>query len=1245
MSLNGTVWAARGPSPMGEGSRQDNGLVSAIAVNPNDPNVIYQGTAGGGVWRSIDGGQHWIPQFDRQAALGVGEPGALAIDPNNTDTIYIGTSGRVTPQAQAGLFKSTDGGNSCVRLGSGYPDGNVGNAIMFARQWINVIIVDPADSQTLYLASTSGVFRSQNGGLNWTPGAGIAGDVRSLVLDTSTPAGSRVLHAGLVDFAGVGQGVFTSTDGGQNRVQVLSASTPAVAAAVGAGGIGKVVVDIAPPTSPPNPAGVQVLYASMEGTFGAPDPVGFFVSTDRGGTWTQQLPATNMPTRTQGGYSFHFAVDPASPGDGATDIIYFGAVGQARSVDSGRHFSVLNGLHADTHSWAFVPQSGGGQSTVYSGNDGGIFVSTDGMNFSSLNSGGLQTGLFYNIDSKPDAGADVIVGALQDNEVETTSGVAPPAWTGTNGGDGWDAVYDGGISGQLYCTSGFWSPAPCTRVWRSTDDGVNWSEVTPWGTTTDAGCYLAPIATDPSRGGTVYVSGSQNLWQSQDGGNTWSNIGSFPGAGQTRVAPSESNNVVVAAGTQVFVTTNALAAAPTFTDITRNLPSRSVQRAAFDPNDPTVVYAVLGGFDGFGPGQQGHVFRTTVGGTAWEDISPAVNIPHGALEVDGADTPTTIYVGNDLGVLRSVDRGQTWTVLDDIHFPRAPVTDLVLARDARILRAATYGRGVFEFTTAQGPVIAVNMQDGLDFGTVCLGHREDLTLQIFNVGVADLVITSVQRLMGSASVTVLPMPGTPLVIAPGEEVDFTVRYAPTVIGATDTATIRIECNDPTAPIVDLQASALAGTGLLSVAIADNGYFGEDCLGSFVDRDIVLNNAGTCDLQVLNIISSDAQFIVPEASYPILIAPGDSVSLPVRFQPAAFGTVSATVTVVTDSAAPDLSVDLSGTCPPPRLVTFLPDAGKFGRVCACSFRDEPLTISNGGHCLLTVEAITSTSAEFLVPDIDSFPLTVAPGTATQVPIRFQPETYGPKSAIITVISDDPAGPRAIEVSGYAPHGVLAISGSADFGKVDLGLTAQTVITLANVGDCDLHVCRVAFRSLGPCGCVSGGSGCGCGGCCGCDHGTGRCHECGEHHHHDHGEHHHKHHGEHYHHHHGEHHHGDREDEPGEPDRTERGEHDRCNFCHDHDHRCGTCQCCAQFRLVDNPFPTTLRPGSSMPLTIAFTPTCEFNPCCELVICTDDPEHERTTLLVTGHLRRTLATAIKCWAGQEIRDMIAGGGKDC
>jgi hypothetical protein len=1238
MTLKGTVWRPRGPSPMREGNILDNGLVSAIAVNPNDPKVIYQGTAGGGTWRSDDGGTTWAAQFDRQAALGIGEPGALAIDPNDTDTLYIGTSQRVTPQIQAGLFKSTDGGSSCIRLGSGYPADNVGNAIQFANQWVNVIIVDPADSQTVYLASTSGVFRSADGGLNWTQGAGIFGDVRSLVLDSSTSPANRVLHAGAV-----GQGIFTSTDGAQNWTQILSATTPAVAAAVGPAprGIGKVIVDIAPPTSPANPAGAQVLYASMAGTAGAPDPVGVFVSTDQGTTWSQQAAAA-MPGRTQGSYSFHFAVDPASPGDGVNDILYFGAVGQARSGDSGQSFTPLNGLHADTHSWAFVRQAGGTPSTIYCGNDGGLFVSTDGINFASLNGGGLQSGLFYNIDNKPDANSDVIVGALQDNEVQTTSGAVPPGWTGTNGGDGWDVVYDGGIAAQLYCTSGFWSPAPCTRMWRSTDDGVNWNEVTPWGTATDAGCYLAPIGTDPSAGGTVYVSGSQNLWQSQDSANTWRIVGGMPGAGQISVAPSRSDNVVIVVGSKVFVTTNALAATVglpngvVFTDITRDLPGRNVQRAAFDPNDPTVIYAVLGGFSG---GLQGHVFRTTVSGTSWEDISPPVDIPHGALALDGSDTPTTIYVGNDIGVLRSVDTGLTWSVVDDIHFPRAPVTDLVLARDARILRAATYGRGVFEFVLGDGPVIAVNLQNGLDFGTVCVGRNTDLTLQIFNVGTTDLVIDSVQRLMGSTAITVSAMPGTPLVIAAGEEVDFTVHYSPNAIGASDIATIRIESNDPTAPVVDLTAFAVAGTGLLSLVIPDDGDFGEVCLGEFVDRDIVLNNTGTCPLRVFNITSTAPEFLVPTAlSYPLLIAPGDSLEVPIRFQPKAFGSATTGIIVQTDSAEPDPEANLSGECPPPRLTTFLPDSGRFGRVCVCDFRDEALTITNGGDCTLTVTGITSTSAEFIVPDVDLFPITVAPGTATQVPIRFQPQSYGDKSATITVDSDDPQGPRSIDVSGYAPSGVLALTGSTEFGKVDLGVTAQTLLTLANVGDCPLRICRVAFRSRGPCGCESARSGCDCGcggsatkGDCGCGCG-GHDHDA-EHHgsEHDHGS---------------EHHH-----DPAHSDTREPGLHeiddrepdkDSCSFCHDHDHRCGTRQCCGQFRLVNNPFPTTLQPGSSLPLTISFKPTCEFNPCCELVICTDDPRHERQTLLFTGYLRRTLATSLKCWAGQEIRDMTAGGG---
>src|ERR1700691_5058759 len=111
-----------------------------------------------------------------------------------------------------------------------------------------------------------------------------------------------------------------------------------------------------------------------------------------------------MPGRTQGGYSFHMAIDPASPGDGLHDIIYFGTVSQGKSTDSGASFASIPVLHADTHSWAFIPQPSPTPSVVFCGNDGGIDTSTDGGGtWNSLNSGRLQTGLFFNIDVKPDA--------------------------------------------------------------------------------------------------------------------------------------------------------------------------------------------------------------------------------------------------------------------------------------------------------------------------------------------------------------------------------------------------------------------------------------------------------------------------------------------------------------------------------------------------------------------------------------------------------------------------------------------------------------------------------------------------------------------------------------------------------------------------------------------------------------------------------------------------------------------------
>src|ERR1700731_1189729 len=168
MSLNGTVWAPIGPSPIDQGAITANGQVTAIAVHPNNSNIIYIGTAWGGVWLTRDGGAPqptWTPIFDKAPSLGVGEPGGIAIDPVDPSIIYVGTSNRdgsqfsgESTQPPAGLFKSTDGGGSGVRLGSGYPSSAPSNANTFFNQVINVVIVDPANHQTVYVASNFGLF-------------------------------------------------------------------------------------------------------------------------------------------------------------------------------------------------------------------------------------------------------------------------------------------------------------------------------------------------------------------------------------------------------------------------------------------------------------------------------------------------------------------------------------------------------------------------------------------------------------------------------------------------------------------------------------------------------------------------------------------------------------------------------------------------------------------------------------------------------------------------------------------------------------------------------------------------------------------------------------------------------------------------------------------------------------------------------------------------------------------------------
>ena len=316
-----------------------------------------------------------------------------------------------------------------------------------------------------------------------------------------------------------------------------------------------------------------------------------------------------------------------------------------------------------------------------------------------------------------------------------------------------------------------------------------------------------------------------------------------------------------------------------------------------------------------------------------------------------------------------------------------------------------------------GPVIAVNLQDDLGFGTVCC-DQEFRTLQVFNVGTRDLMILSIARLSGSSDFTLLPAPTLPLAVAPGDQVDFTIRYQPTTRGVPELATFRVTSNDPVTPQLDLVASGMGGTGALETVIAALGQFGNCCAGSFVDQGLILHNNGPCWLAIEAISSSSPVFLAPTVtSYPLIVAAGGSVTVPIRFQPTIPGPASAVITVTSDDPAGPKVVPVSGNAPAGQLA--VTGSTFFGGVHACCYEERTIAICNVGDCQLHVTSVAFRHENPHWKLINNpFPATLKPGTCLSVVVRYHATEKVPRSCDLVITSDDPATPvKTLEIIAY------------------------------------------------------------------------------------------------------------------------------------------------------------------------------------------------------------------------------------
>jgi len=681
--INRQSWTWIGPGNIG-------GRVTAILFSPADPNVMWINNPGGGIWKSTNGGESWAPVNDFLANLAVS---ALAMSPTDPNLLLAGTGGGAGGSLLrgAGIFKSTDGGNSWSQVAS-----------TSAADWsggVEKIAFSP-DGKTILAATKpfygdvpATIFRSTDNGDTWTESLGTP-TLEGVSVEFH-PTDSNQAIASTKN----GIAVYTE-DGGRTWKQ---------AAGIPVEGL----LTLAYAKSDPS-----IVYGGIDRNGGE-----IYRSTDGGKTYTQVNASTGY-LGDQGWYCNVVAVDPKNP-----NVVLIAGLDIYRSTDGGQNFAKISqwesspkSAHADHGTIAFPPNyDGTSNKTVYFGNDGGLYRTQDVLSvegeagWQDLNNN-LGVTQIYGAWANPLT--NVVMAGTQDNGSIRYSGDAQK-WTRWQGGDG------GFIATDPTDANTFYGEYVYLTIYRSNDGGIarpddiygsyNYFNGTSWEkrqrtnpiTEAKSGTanFIAPFILDPNNPNRM-LAGARSLWvtnnvkkSNDDGGPDWTAI--KPPAGDTSannisaIAVANGNSDVIWAGHtngDVFMTTNGTAGAPAWKKVGDGvLPRRKVSRVAIDPKDANTAYVAFGGFT------SNNVWKTTDGGATF---SPAVGSGSNQLPQIPVETiaihPNNsrwLYAGTEVGLFTSEDGGATWSVPQD---GPANVSVKELTFSGTTLYAATFGRGVYK---------------------------------------------------------------------------------------------------------------------------------------------------------------------------------------------------------------------------------------------------------------------------------------------------------------------------------------------------------------------------------------------------------------------------------------------------------------------------------------------------------------------------------------------------------------------
>ena len=671
MRGNGVLWASIGPDTQNMLSwsmGRVSGRAQALAIDPNNENRIFLGTAAGGLWRTIDGGSQWTEIFGQ---VGTQTIGSLHIDPTDSNRVWVGTGedkASCSGYFGIGLFLSTDGGNQFTpRNGSG--------ANTLDLSFISAVTTLPGQTNTLLAGGTGvctasgssqagGLYRSEDGGDNWS--RILPGTLYDIVVD---PSDASVVYAGF----GGSDGIWKSTDGGVSFDKLTNGISY---------GSGRRRIALAPS----NP---QVLY-TING-------VNLHRSIDGGASFELR---NSSACEGQCGYNLTLDVHPQNP-----DELLVGSIRHARSINGGTTLTTMTSnwgsgqaVHQDTH---IVRYSHNNPARFWVGSDGGLWrTDNGGSNYANLN-GNINSILFYDVAVDP-RDPTRIFGGAQDNS--SSGRFAGLVWDVTRvTGDGMmnlvvpdnpNIVIQAGYPSQ---SSGFPS------LHRSLSGGSpnSLSSLPTSGLISGGFPWVTPIAVSPAHHlhPAVLFVASSRIWRAPaaaaNGSFAWTEISSGSlGSTFSVLAPyvDAAGTLGLMAGTsngRVFHCPD-VNSADGCTQITGDLPTgRAITDIVVDRADSRRILLTRSDFQGT------RLYRSLDQGQNWVAAGNGLpNVPANSAAIAPRDR-NLVLVATDVGVYASNDGGDNFVPFNDGMPIGNVVVDLEVLPSRDIVVAGSYGRGAW----------------------------------------------------------------------------------------------------------------------------------------------------------------------------------------------------------------------------------------------------------------------------------------------------------------------------------------------------------------------------------------------------------------------------------------------------------------------------------------------------------------------------------------------------------------------